>query len=190
MLTLTHTQWSSSAHISQGDRTNKHRRAGNRVPGWLSDVMSLLSANTQVRDHSHNPYLWHSHWALRTDGQTRRTISHIVEVLKRCGNQITHNTTIKDVSNQHSQLCTSVLWFSFINNYVPMSHTQIKYLMSHTQMCICVCDWAMATGRLESVTEIKKIHTHTQTSVCAHKRQTDYMNEQAGGWRQQDFVTL
>lgn len=72
----------------------------------------------------------------------------------------------------------------------PLRSNTLLLIIMRVCVCfdVCVCDWAVATGRPESVTEIKK--THTPPPVCAHKRQTDYMNEQAGGWRQQDFVTL
>lgn len=56
----------------------------------------------------------------------------------------------------------------------------IMYLRTSVNVCgytsIVVCDRDLAT------------ETHTPP-VWVHKRQTDYMNEQAGGWRQQYCVS-
>lgn len=73
-----------ASQISQGDRTNKHEAAWNRVPGRLVWCHQITLANTQVRRLPTRSVSWESFTAahkkgrLQTNGQRSWTITHIV----------------------------------------------------------------------------------------------------------------
>lgn len=94
-----------------------------------NDVISSLLQTHKSRDYPQDLYLraLYTHTVPQTDGQTSRTIAHIVVALKTPWELNNTDTTNTEADNQQSQLCVSFLSqrYSVINDYV--------------QICVCAC---------------------------------------------------